>query len=239
MRRREGCARLARTTRTMVFFDVGDTLLERARDEATCIMGVLDDLGMPPEAALRRRGLEAMAHAYRVGLYAAATRGGEDRLWRSLALACLRGWDGGGEDAVAALARVLAGYAAWYRPVAGMLGLLADLRAAAVDLGVVSNWPPSLADLLERHGFGGFPVLACSGVLRCTKPDLQIFRWALERAGVSAATCWHIGDDPECDYRPATALGLRAVLWDPRGRHRGAGMRRAGDVSQLRGILGL
>ena len=223
----------------MLFFDVGDTLVERARDEATCILDVLDHLGVPPEAALRRCGLEAMAHAYRAGLYAAATREGEDRLWRSLALACLQGWAGGGEDAVAALARALAGYAAWYRPVAGMLGLLADLRTAGAALGVVSNWPPSLPDLLAHHGFGGFPVLACSGVLRCTKPDPQIFRWALERAGVSAATCWHIGDDEDCDYRPATALGLRAVLWDPRGRHRGVGMRRAGDVTQLRGMLGL
>lgn len=223
----------------MLFFDVGDTLVERAGDEATSILEVLDHLGVPPDEALRRCGLEAMAHVYRAGLYAVATREGEDRLWRSLALACLGGWAGGGAEAVAALARALAGYAGWYRPVAGMRELVTDLRAAGVDLGVVSNWPPSLPDLLACHGFGNFAVLACSGVLRCTKPDPQIFRWALERAGVSAGSCWHIGDDPECDYRPATALGLRAVLWDPRGRHRGLGMRRAGDVAQLRGMLGL
>jgi len=43
------------------------------------------------------------------------------------------------------------------------------------------------------------------------KPDVRIFRLALEKAGCTAADCVYVGDDPERDQVGAAAAGIRFV----------------------------
>ncbi len=43
------------------------------------------------------------------------------------------------------------------------------------------------------------------------KPHPEIYRRALDLAGVSAHEAFMVGDDPECDVRGAQSLGLRAI----------------------------
>ncbi len=224
----------------MYFFDVGGTLVEPVLDPADATLRILDAIGAGGGEAARRDALAAVAHAYAAGIYAPSSPAGERALWRALATVCLDRLPGGARrEWVAALEQALAGYFGWYRPIEGMPELIADLRRVGRPVGIISNWPPSLDALLAQLGFGVFPLVACSGPLRCTKPDPAIFRWALCRAGVPAAECWYVGNDPDADYVPAAALGMRAVLWDPSGRFAGSGMRRAGAVPELRAILGL
>jgi HAD superfamily hydrolase (TIGR01549 family) len=112
--------------------------------------------------------------------------------------------------------------------------LVAGLRER-VPVGILSNWPPSLERLLVATGYGTFPVVACSGLLRCAKPDPGIFRYALAAGGVEPAEAWYVGNDPDLDYWPAAALGMHPILWDPGGRARG--LVRAGSAAELRALL--
>lgn len=222
----------------MIFFDVGGTLVAQRVDPATEIAATLRGMGLVAAPADLRRSLEALAHAYGAGVYAPSTAEGERTLWRALATTCLDRLPGGATpERVARLADTLEAYPAWYTPMPGMSELLQGLRIEGRALGVISNWPPSLPRLLEYHGLGPFEVLACSGALRTTKPDPGIFRWALAEAGVAAGECWYIGNDPAIDYGPSEALGLRALLWDPDGRHIASTMRRAGSAEEVWRIL--
>lgn len=223
----------------MIFFDVGGTLVEQSVDAAAATLTALEAVAGPAGAAARR-ALAAMAHTYASGVYAPSSLEGEAAFWQAVAgagLSCLPG--GATASRVVALAATLGDYAGWYRPVAGMPEILADLRRVGRRVGIISNWPPSLADFLQRTGFGSFPVLACSGPLRSAKPDPGIFRWALERAGVGAGECLYVGNDREVDYLPAAALGMRTILWDPEGSWVGRDLRRAGSARELRLLLGL
>ena len=219
----------------MVFFDVGDTLVERGDDPARVLRDLLGRLGVEPAPGEWADALRAMAHAYSSGIYAPASAAGEAGLWRAMATAGLgRLGCGSRPDLVAAVAADLAAYPAHYRPVAGMPELVAGLRARG-PVGIISNWPPSLPRLLRATGYGDFRVVACSGSLRCAKPDPGIFRWALQKAGVRPEEAWYVGNDAELDYVPARALGMRAVLWDPAGRARG--LTRAGSAAELGRLL--
>ncbi len=96
---------------------------------------------------------------------------------------------------------------------------LDELKGRGLCLGVISNfesWLRMLLDRLEVREL--FDVLAISGELGWEKPDPRIFRWAMEEAGVDAASSVHIGDSPHFDPAPAAALGMHGVLLDRHGR---------------------
>lgn len=222
----------------MIFFDVGGTLVQEQVQPAREIVEVLRHLGVEASDAAIGGAVEALAHAYHVGIYAPATEDGERSLWRTVATVCLDRLPGGSlPHRVEGLAAALEAYPDWYAPISGMPDLLAGLRAEGCRLGVISNWPPSLPKFLEHHRLGPFEVIAGSGPLRSAKPGSGIFRWALARAGVAAAQAWYVGNEPAIDYLPAQALGMRAILWDSDARHAGSSMRRAGSAEELRWAL--
>jgi putative hydrolase of the HAD superfamily len=74
---------------------------------------------------------------------------------------------------------------------------LARLRETGRALGVISNFEPWLEE----------------------KPDVAIFRLALDRAGLAASEVAYVGDIPAFDIAPAAELGMFPVLIDRRGRH--------------------
>jgi putative hydrolase of the HAD superfamily len=96
---------------------------------------------------------------------------------------------------------------------------LRQLREAGLAVGLISNFEAWLEQLLEHTGLAGyFDVRAISGVEGMEKPDLRIFRLALDRAGVEPDRAAYVGDSPEFDIEPAEAVGMRGVLIDRRGR---------------------
>ena len=223
----------------MVFFDVGDTLVERSADPTLQLIDLWRDLDLGGTPAEMASALEAMGHAYAAGCYAPATATGERSLWRALATAALSRTSSGPTEArVRALSDGCAGYARWYRPVPETTRVLQALRQAGRPVGIISNWPPSLEAFLQDLGLGRFEVLACSGPLRCAKPDPGIFHWALSVAGIAASEAWYVGNDPVCDLAPARALGMEAVLWDPAKRY-AEGVGAVGTEAELRTALGL
>jgi putative hydrolase of the HAD superfamily len=117
---------------------------------------------------------------------------------------------------------------------------LRDLSAAGLRLGIVSNFEAWLEDLLGvLEVRDAFPVRVISGLEGVEKPDPRIYELAMARAGVAAEDSVYVGDNPEFDVGPPSALGMFAVLIDRRGRHAGHDGIRITDLADLPGVLGL
>jgi putative hydrolase of the HAD superfamily len=116
---------------------------------------------------------------------------------------------------------------------------LEALRGAGLLLGIVSNFEAWLEDWFGIHDLiETFPVRVISGVEGIEKPDERIFRLALERAAVAPRESAYVGDNPEFDVDPPSALGMFPVLVDRRERfpdHAGA---RVTDLRELPALLG-
>jgi putative hydrolase of the HAD superfamily len=96
---------------------------------------------------------------------------------------------------------------------------LQALAARGLKLGVISNFEPWLATVLELEGVADlFAATAISGVLGVAKPEPGIFRAALDQAGVDPAGAVHVGDHVELDVAGARAVGMTGVLIDRYGR---------------------
>jgi putative hydrolase of the HAD superfamily len=130
---------------------------------------------------------------------------------------------------------------ATFRYFPGAEALLTDLRAAGLRLGLISNWSARLPRLLEGLGLTRrVDFTLCSAIEGVEKPAPELFRAALERAGVAPDEALHCGDHPVNDVRGARAVGLRACLVDhhdrlPAGSEGDAG--RVGSLVELRSYI--
>lgn len=89
--------------------------------------------------------------------------------------------------------------------------ILARLQPA-FRLGVVSNFYGNVGRILDDAGFSAMlTVVADSHRVGSSKPDPQIYRWAVERLGVPAAEVMHVGDSYERDVLPSREAGLRTA----------------------------
>lgn len=105
----------------------------------------------------------------------------------------------------------LFGMAAAWRIYPEVPGVLDALRDRGFRLGVLSNFDSRLKGILAGHGLDGwFEVTIISSQVGADKPHPEIFRHAVERAGVRAENCLHVGDQEVFDLAGAEAAGLRA-----------------------------
>jgi HAD superfamily hydrolase (TIGR01549 family) len=115
---------------------------------------------------------------------------------------------------------------------------LASLADAGLQLGIVSNFEAWLEEWFGIHELlETFPVRVISGIEGIEKPDERIYRLALERAGVDASEAAYVGDNPEFDVDPPTAIGMFAVLVDRRERFPGHPGPRVRDLRELPAVL--
>lgn len=117
---------------------------------------------------------------------------------------------------------------------------LADLRAAGLRLGVITN-NESAHQRRKLATVGlteAFDVVAISGEVGVAKPDPAIFAHACAAAGVRPDEAMHVGDLLDVDAYGARDAGLRGVWLDRRHRHDGSA---AGVtvVSDLAGVPAL
>jgi putative hydrolase of the HAD superfamily len=225
-----------------VFFDVGETLVHVDPSFAELFVKVLAQQGHDRTLEQVR---EASAHVYTGFSEAARDRAlwttSPDRsraFWTSVYERMLDDLDVPDRDGLAVTLHReftrLENYALFddVRPT------LAVLQAAGIVLGVVSNFEAWLEEWFGVHDLlETFPVRAISGIEGIEKPDERIYRLALERADVQPAEAAYVGDNPEFDVDPPSALGMFAVLVDRRDRfpeHPGARVR---DLRELPAML--
>ena len=111
---------------------------------------------------------------------------------------------------------------------------LEELRKLRVPVAIVSNFDSRLPGLLGSLGISHLlsTVVFSSGV-GLAKPDPGIFREALARLSLRPEGCCHVGDDPQADVQGAERAGIRPVLYDPAGRHRGLKIERVQHLSEV------
>jgi putative hydrolase of the HAD superfamily len=77
------------------------------------------------------------------------------------------------------------------------------------QLAVISNFDGRLRMILEQLGISRFfPHVFISSEIGADKPDPEIFRRALKLIGLRPDEVLHVGNDPERDWKAATAAGL-------------------------------
>jgi putative hydrolase of the HAD superfamily len=77
------------------------------------------------------------------------------------------------------------------------------------QLAVISNFDGRLRVILEHLGVSKFfSHVFLSSELGADKPDAEIYRRALGLSGAAPNETLHVGDDPERDWKGATAAGL-------------------------------
>jgi putative hydrolase of the HAD superfamily len=98
-----------------------------------------------------------------------------------------------------------------YPEVSGVLQQLAP----RFQLAVISNFDGRLRFILQHLGISKyFAHVFISSELGADKPDPEIFRRALATLNLKADEVLHVGDDPERDWKAATAAGLLVFRLD-------------------------
>lgn len=109
-----------------------------------------------------------------------------------------------------------------FTPFTDSAQALVELRAAGLDLAVVSNWDCSLRAVLGGVGLAAaVDAIVVSAEVGVRKPDRRIFEVALEQLGCEPGKALFVGDSLETDVLGARAVGLRALLLDRNGRAAG------------------
>lgn len=226
-----------------MFFDAGETLIHPQPSFPTLFSRVMADEGHPvePSAVEAAAGLVArhFDEAARDGRRWTTSPERSRAFWASVYRTFLEAL--GIPDSEELHVRLYATFSdpCNYGLFPDVAPVLADLDVRGYAMGVISNFEAWLDTLLERLEVGALlPVRAISGVEGVEKPDPALFRVALERAGVDAAECAYVGDNPAFDMEPAAALGMFPVLIDRHDRHPASPHTRITSMADLPAVLG-
>lgn len=100
------------------------------------------------------------------------------------------------------------------------LQALRSFKDAGFKMAAISNWDTSFERTLKSLGvaeYFEFIIASCDAGV--SKPDIRIFEFALQKAGVQPGDVWYLGDQIEVDIEPAKQLGLKTILVDYYGKH--------------------
>lgn len=111
-----------------------------------------------------------------------------------------------------------------------VLPALTDLKERGLILGLISNVDRNMTPLLNELGLASLlQVVVTSQDVGSSKPQPEIFREALRRAGVQASEALYVGDQYEIDIIGARNAGMEGVLLD-----RGGYLEKTADCPRIR-----
>lgn len=98
----------------------------------------------------------------------------------------------------------------------GVRRLLEEAYAAGITLGVATTTTPSALDALIEHSLGHewfdrFAVLAAGDIVPAKKPAPDIYTYALDKLGISAADTVAL-EDSENGWKAADAAGIKCAV---------------------------
>ncbi len=113
------------------------------------------------------------------------------------------------------------------------VSVLDRLRAAGVELGIISNFDSRLFAVLRGLGIAErFDTVTISSLAHAAKPSPKIFLHALDKHAVDPEEALHIGDSLRDDVEGARGAGLHAVLLDRKGKS-ASGLRTIRNLDEL------
>lgn len=207
-------------------FDLDDTLLDYSGAAARCwtetCVAVGGDAGLDVPALVRELDVA------RTWFWSDPERHTQERVrmleaWGKIAARALDAVGAPSAPLAAAMAR---DFAARRRAAMQLfpdaLPCLTGLRARGLVLGLVTNGDAEMQrDKIARFDLRRFfDVVVIEGEFGVGKPDVRVYRHALDVLGVPPAAAWMVGDNLEWDVAAPQRLGLQGV-WIDRG---GAGI---------------
>ena len=115
---------------------------------------------------------------------------------------------------------------------------LTELEHSGYRLGLISNFEGWLEKMLVELEIGHrFDTTVISGVEGVEKPDPEIYRIALRKAGVDGRQAVHVGDSPRTDTGPAIEAGMNAILLDRDARYRDSAEPRIASLEELPALV--
>ena len=125
-----------------------------------------------------------------------------------------------------------------YRLFDDALPALKEIEGAGYRLGLISNFEEWLEEMLVELEVGHvFDTSVISGIEGFEKPDPEIYRIALGRAGVAAESAVHIGDSPKMDVEPASSVGMKTILLDRYDRYADTAGPRVRSLQEIASLL--
>jgi HAD superfamily hydrolase (TIGR01662 family) len=99
-----------------------------------------------------------------------------------------------------------------------VLPALDDLKGRGLTLGLISNVERNMTGALDELGLSTrLDVVVTSQDAGANKPQPEIFRFALRKAGLQPAEAIYIGDQYQVDVVGARSAGMKAILLDRAG----------------------
>lgn len=200
-----------------VLFDAGNTLIHMPQTAEETLMELCHQLGafIGLDAA---RGACHLCELYYARNYLGYT-GDPGAFWLQYhgeALRYLRIDDPGGQKA--AFLSCSFGQVGIWQAYPEAERVCSCLRAMGFRLGVVSNGPTTVVDLLSQAGLlPFFDTVIASQAIGIEKPDPRIFQEALKRMGLPAGEALFVGDLYDVDVLGARSAGMQAVLIEREG----------------------
>lgn len=125
-----------------------------------------------------------------------------------------------------------------YRLYEDVKPTLDAVERAGYRLGLISNFDSWLEKMLIEMEVGHvFDTSVISGMVGVEKPDPEIYRIAVERAGVDPTRCVHVGDSPRTDMEPAGVVGITPILIDRADRYPESVYARIRELTELVPLL--
>jgi putative hydrolase of the HAD superfamily len=188
--------------------------------------------------------LDRHRRAHYAAMAVKSAQGADEIDWRDYDRAYVRavGIVDGDVDEAAAVLGVTRTAPLWRWPIPESRAALAELGAAGLPLGVVSNASGQIEAVLRRSGVcqvgpGDGVAVRCvidSHVVGVAKPDPAIFDFAaVHFAGIDRDRICYVGDSVRMDVGGATAAGVHPILLDPFDDHPDAPFERIGSLSAL------
>ncbi len=95
----------------------------------------------------------------------------------------------------------------------GVHQVMDELKSMSTGLGIISNWDHTARDILNQTGLSGyFNHFVISGEVGYAKPDPEIFKIALKKAGVNAEDCLYVGDNYYDDILGSRKVKMNALI---------------------------
>lgn len=120
------------------------------------------------------------------------------------------------EEVIAAQRRIASTHPVHWKAFDHTLPTLRQLRQLGYRLGLISNWNETARDVLAQTGIDHeLDEIIISSEVGIEKPEPEIFRIAMAKAGVTADQSLYVGDNYYDDVIGSEQVGMKCLLINP------------------------
>ena len=110
------------------------------------------------------------------------------------------------------------------------------LKEIGLPLVVVSNFNSSLSLILTNLYGNIFSDIIISENIKVRKPNIEFYKYSLEKLGVKPKQCVYTGDSFKLDFIPSSNISLDFYLFDPINFYK-VKAKKISKISQLKNKL--